>query len=128
MSNKWPGVEDRYFALIDEQREGEHKIPLGIAAFVEVQRNIWVAHMVAQRGLRAADNKRPLRYTALMRAMKIVAQKIETIREIHGKPVTIHCPKFGSDLAGGNWEFIEALIEEIWLEKGIDVVAYEFEG
>ena len=28
--------------------------------------------------------------------------------------IEIHCPKFGSGLAGGNWEFIKDLIEDIW--------------
>jgi hypothetical protein len=28
----------------------------------------------------------------------------------------IHAPKFGSGLAGGNWNFIENLIEDIWID------------
>jgi hypothetical protein len=28
---------------------------------------------------------------------------------------------FGSALSGGNWDFIENLIEDIWLIKGINV-------
>ena len=30
-------------------------------------------------------------------------------------PVEIRCPMFGSGLAGGNWAFIEELIDEIWI-------------
>ena len=38
-----------------------------------------------------------------------------------------HCCKFGSDLAGGKWELIEELIKETWVDRGFDVVVYEFE-
>jgi hypothetical protein len=30
--------------------------------------------------------------------------------------VEIHSPKFGSGLAGGNWNFIEELIKDIWYD------------
>jgi hypothetical protein len=36
--------------------------------------------------------------------------------------VQIHAPKFGSGLAGGNWNFIEELIKDIWLN--IPVMIY----
>jgi hypothetical protein len=35
--------------------------------------------------------------------------------------VEIHCPKFGSGLAGGNWAFIEDLIEDIWGKYSVTV-------
>ena len=37
--------------------------------------------------------------------------------------VQIHAPKFGSGLAGGNWNFISCLIEDIW--DGIPVFIYD---
>jgi hypothetical protein len=36
------------------------------------------------------------------------------------KPVII-CPKFGSGLAGGKWDFIEELIIDCWCKQSIDV-------
>jgi len=38
----------------------------------------------------------------------------------------IHCPQFGSGLAGGNWEFITELIEDIWVENGLAITVYEY--
>ena len=38
--------------------------------------------------------------------------------------IEIHCPKFGSGLAGGNWHFIENLIEDIWTAYFVTVYNY----
>lgn len=40
--------------------------------------------------------------------------------------MSIHCPKFGSLRAGGNWEFILELINETWVDRGINVTIYEY--
>jgi hypothetical protein len=37
--------------------------------------------------------------------------------------VQIHAPKFGCGLAGGNWNFIQDLITDIW--KNIQVFVYQ---
>jgi hypothetical protein len=37
----------------------------------------------------------------------------------------IHAPKFGAGLACGNWDFIEELINECWIGRGIPVTIYE---
>jgi O-acetyl-ADP-ribose deacetylase (regulator of RNase III) len=92
-----------------------------------------VANMIAQRGyIDEENNPRPLRYDALVQCMIQVAAYAKGINFFGDRPnikkVSIHCPKFGSGLAGGNWEFIEKLIEDIWLSQGLDVTVYEFDG
>jgi hypothetical protein len=45
--------------------------------------------------------------------------------EIRNYPnATIHCPLFGSKLAGGDWLFVETLIEDCWLRVGIPVFVH----
>ncbi len=94
--------------------------------------DVIVVNMVAQHNTVSADNPIPLKYKALIECM--VGVREDVIRTLHmkpeyeGKEPVIHCPKFGSDLAGGNWDFILELIREIWLEHCIDVVVYEFEA
>ena len=61
-----------------------------------------------------------------MSCMAEVYSYIEMVKSQTSNPVVIHTCKFGSDLAGGNWEFILELIREIWLENGIHVVVYEY--
>jgi len=87
-----------------------------------------VANMIAQDGVRGnSDFDTPLRYVSLIKCMLRVALWIKVEQSKYpNKLFTIHAPKFGSELAGGNFDFILELIREIWLENGINVVVYEF--
>jgi hypothetical protein len=38
--------------------------------------------------------------------------------------IQIHAPKFGCGLAGGNWNFIENLIQDIWNSYNITIYNY----
>lgn len=98
---------------------------LGRTQVIEVDRDIFVANMVAQvfycrQGLRSS---RPLYYNALVTCMETVAKFLLD----HDTWVThILAPKFGSELAGGNWDFVEDLIYDIWIERGIPVKIVEY--
>lgn len=83
--------------------------------------DIAVANMVAQHGI--SRSGRPLRYNALAACMDQVAQVAKTFRGS-----TIFCPMFGSGLAGGRWDFIEELIKDCWLNKGMDVRVFYLKG
>lgn len=72
----------------------------------------FICNMVAQRGV---GGVRPLRYNALIKCMETVA----TLAVDHDIP--IHAPMFGSKLAGGDWNLIEKLIEDCWLQRNITV-------
>ena len=75
------------------------------------------ANMISQNGLINATNTRPLNYAALVYSMNEVRQyykKLNSQRD--SSTIEIHCPKFGSGLAGGNWDFIEQLIQDIWYD------------
>jgi hypothetical protein len=53
--------------------------------------------------------------------MEKVKDKIFDLdRTLHIKGA-IFCPRFGSDLAVGNWDVIKEMILEIWCDAGIDV-------
>jgi len=86
---------------------------------------IFVANMIAQNGVRGPENPKPIKYEALVNCMQAVAER-SVHRSLQHYPVEIHAPKFGSDLAGGNWSFIEELIEEIWKDFS-SVTIYQLE-
>jgi len=93
---------------------------LGNVQIVEVDAGVWVANMIAQHStISRSPGSKPIRYAALIRCMEEVG---DFCRE---NGVEIYCPKFGSDLAGGTWEFIEELIEEVWSEIPVTVCIYE---
>jgi len=94
---------------------------------------IYVVNMIAQEGVRSGLNPKPIRYWALMKCMERVKEFIGGLKEIAdydgnnpNREVVIHTCRFGSDLAMGNWEFIKELIDEIWVDSGIDVVIYNY--
>lgn len=108
--------------------EGMPPLQLGRTQAVEVEPSVYVANMVAQvfycrKGLRSS---RPLYYNALVTCMETVAKFITTSGEWSPIPLRILAPKFGSELAGGKWEFVEDLIYDIWIEKQISVTVVEY--
>lgn len=99
-----------------------NKYGLGDTQFVTVVPDeecggITVCNMVAQHGI---GGKRPLRYNSLSKCMDAVAK---FAREDFPDSKII-CPAFGSGLAGGDWSFIEHLIQDCWLDAGIDVTVF----
>lgn len=70
--------------------------------------------------------ERPLNYNALVHCMNDLVEKIG-YKTLCGLKSRIVAPKFGSLRAGGNWDFIEKLIEDCWTNNGIDVTIVSFE-
>lgn len=89
-----------------------------------------VANMVAQ----TLGGSRPLSYSRLAECMIEVADHSCLLRKYvleqplykrlfpQGSSLRIAAPMFGSGLAGGDWNFIERLIEDCWLRNGIEEV------
>lgn len=124
VSQEYPEVKDNYH-LLGKKFLNDHP---GYVQFVTVgyepkySRSLVVANMIAQNGIKKPNNPRPLNYAYLVKSMVEVKKFILT-KFNKDNPVEIHCPKFGSGLAGGNWKLISYLIEDIW--SNIKVVVYE---
>ena len=103
------------------------KTKLGYVQYVSVFKDSFYGHeiifanMIAQNGTINRSNPRPLNYEALFKCMLDVRN---FIHQSDKEKIEIHCPKFGSGLAGGNWIFINDLIRDIW--KGISVTVYGY--
>jgi hypothetical protein len=110
LAKAYPISRTVYFAKHNEfgLNLGEVQIPL-------VDDGVYVANMIAQNGIssgRTGDisrvNSKPIRYAALCQCLNKVNMLFEDC--------DVYAPKFGSGLAGGNWEFIEELIDEILVD------------
>jgi len=115
IKQKFPECVKIYFIRTDS-RYGL-KCRLGETLFgVSENKKIVIANMIAQSGVVGPDNPKPIKYWALVMAMKEV--ELECLYRIRdGNKVVIHAPEFGSMRAGGNFDFIKELIQEIWKEK-----------
>src|SRR3954453_10846080 len=97
LSKKWPGPEAEYRRW---HREGTN-FALGEVQLVEVGPCLWVANMVGQHGIRAGSSGPPIRYDALRRCLEKVAA------EAARRSASVHMPRIGCGLAGGEWERVE---------------------
>lgn len=105
---KWPNVKRFYHSLKQNQKLGQI-----IPVKVEINPNKYVVNMIGQHGVGLDKNGNPpVRYLALGVAMQ---RTVKWFDEIDILQPVIYCPKFGASLAKGRWEFIEELINEIWL-------------
>lgn len=111
LSAKWNYPEDFYRA--------RQQYPLGHVDVlsVDVVDDIYVANMIAQHGTRPdANDIPPIRYLALTDAL----YKVNTIANEMG--ATLHMPRIGCGLAGGDWRAVEAVIKKT---VTVDVTVYD---
>lgn len=116
LGKRYPKARQKYLDFCDSHvRAGGNPLDLlGKTQFVEHEGQplVTVCNMCAQD----LDGKRPLFYNHLAACMTDVAKFIGKRR-----PARIVAPFFGSALAGGNWVFIQELIQDCWLSKDIPV-------
>ena len=97
-------------ALSDAYPEAEHayrraSLGLGDTLIQAIDPDLTIVHLCAQRGYRGPNNPQPLDYTALRTCLA-------ALRFSTPPGTTIHMPRIGGGLGGGDWATIEALIAE----------------
>lgn len=119
VAKRYPIVKQNFHML-------GHDAVLGYVQFVTVKQDpiyrnkLIFANMIAQNGVIAKNNPRPLKYHALVACMTKVRKFAEDCRKNEeNSDVEIYAPKFGSGLAGGDWNFITDLIEDIWANQKV---------
>lgn len=111
LSKRWKEPEESY-----RNNQNHH---LTNVEFIQVENDIIVANMIAQRGVgKRINGKPPISYGALRVCLNDVNDYAKT------KNASIHMPKIGSGLAGGDWNVIEKIIKET---TTVDVFVYCFE-
>jgi O-acetyl-ADP-ribose deacetylase (regulator of RNase III) len=115
ISQRWPEPRDEFLLL-----HSRRALILGMVQLVPVERNISVANMIAQTGIKAVEGVPPIRYDALRECLKQLGF------QAHQWRASIHMPRIGCGLAGGQWDKVETLIED-WL-PGTQVYVYDLPG
>jgi hypothetical protein len=115
LSKHYPIVKENYHLLGSSFLKNN----LGYVQFVEVYKDSTFGHrlifanMIAQKGTISKKNPRPLNYLALVKCMNQINMFVSKNFN-NDTRVEIHAPRFGCGLAGGNWNFVEELISDIW--------------
>lgn len=117
VSRRWPEPAAAYRAW---HHEGGNGFALGAVQVVPVAPILWVANMIAQHGTRPdRTGRQPIRYAALSRCLGALA--------VHAtaRGASVHMPRIGAGLAGGDWNLIEQLITTQLCKAGIAVTVYD---
>ena len=121
VSEKYPEVKANFHMLGSKAKLGQTQF-INVKTDKTYRHSIVFANMIAQNKLVSPKNQRPLNYAALVYCMNEVRSLAKKMQSGSDKQnVEIHCPKFGSGLAGGNWNFIADLISDIWFDMTVFV-------
>ncbi len=115
LSKRWPEPEAAYR---DWFKTGDD-FDLGKIRLVGIAPALWVANMIAQEGLHATAAGPPIRYDALERCLGELALASTRLS------ATVHMPRIGAGLAGGDWKQIERLIRDQLVDHGVSVTVYD---
>ena len=115
---KWPTAQQAYRQWAYDNRQ---HLSLGNVHLAEAEDNLAVVSMVAQRGYGPSDKPR-IRYSALrscLERLSVFAAK---------EKATVHMPRIGTGLAGGSWNIVSELIDDVLCRAGINVFVYDLPG
>ncbi|WP_329551802.1 macro domain-containing protein [Streptomyces sp. NBC_00696] len=117
LSRRWPEPEKAYRAWHRDRAAND--FGLGAVQLVQVERQVWVANMIGQRGIRTGSKGVPVRYDAIDTALTHLAEKAAEL------DASVHMPRIGCGLAGGKWSRVEPLITDRLVGRGIAVSVYD---
>lgn len=113
LAKRWPASEWAYRSAFDNP--GQPRPALGDVIWVNVhgglpgdRTDLFVANLIGQHGVKGntEDGEVPIRYDAINVGFRTIARAV-----LDRYPATIHMPRMGCGLAGGDWRVIEALIK-----------------
>jgi len=121
LSKKWTAPQQQFLNWYKGRTNNSFE--LGQAHFVKVETSpdgIWVANMIGQHKVRSSKTGPPIRYEAVEKCLEAVRQKAKNWE------ASIHMPRIGCGLAGGEWTEIEAIIIKQLSVYDVPVFVYDF--
>jgi O-acetyl-ADP-ribose deacetylase (regulator of RNase III) len=126
LSKKWKEPEGSYREWYrNKECQGIGEITpfeLGEVQFVEINHFTQVANLIGQHGVKFGSDGPPVRYEAIKAGFQKIKRHIQENMGING--ASIHMPRIGCGLAGGNWGKIYEIIKEVFGDSDISVNVY----
>lgn len=127
LSKRWSGPEEMYRMWAAMPRPlpsfaagGAGAFELGNVQYVDVGPGLTVANMLAQRGIRHDPQAPPaVDYEALTECLARVGEAA-----LHSA-ASVHMPRIGCGLGGGEWSIVEETIENTLVVYGVPVTVYD---
>ena len=117
LSARWPQPEAAYRAWHRDRDSNDFE--LGAVQLVAVDEALWVANIVGQHGLNHGPAGPPVRYEAIEAGLGDLADEAETLG------ASVHMPRIGCGLAGGEWSVVERIIDRSLVIAGVPVTVYD---
>lgn len=118
LSSKWKQPEESYRLWA----KSKDNFKLGEIQTVQVESDTWVGNMIGQRDTKFAENGTPpVRYDAINKCL----QKIGEFALENNS--SVHLPRIGCGLAGGQWTEVEPLLIKNLIDRNISVTVYDFD-
>lgn len=117
ISNRWSEPEIKYRGWY--RGRGENDFELGALQLVPVEPDLWVANMIGQHDVKRGPQGPPVRYDALEKALGALAEEARAI------DASVHTPRIGCGLAGGEWHVVEAILERTLCKAGVRAFVYD---
>ena len=117
ISKRWPEPERSYRAW--HKGSGDGPFELGAVQFVEVEPSLWVANLIGQHGIRRSKGLPSVRYEAIRAGL----ERVRGFALEHS--ASVHMPRIGCGLAGGNWSELEPILLGALSSKGVDATVYD---
>ena len=117
LSARWPEPEASYHAWYAGRADND--FALGAVQLVGVEDDLWVANMIGQRDVLAGPSGPPVRYEAIELAL------LTLVNEAHARDASVHMPRIGCGLAGGDWPTVEDIIDRTLIAHHVAVTVYD---
>jgi O-acetyl-ADP-ribose deacetylase (regulator of RNase III) len=120
LAKRFPETERAYRAWA----AGTTDLPfaLGQVQFVQVLPTLEVANLIGQHDIARKNrptDQPPVRYEAIRTGLARVRERSEQHQ------ATLHMPRIGAGVAGGDWTVIERLIRDELVAHGIETTVYD---
>jgi len=124
IAKKWPHVKTAYRNWID------HGAELGQIQLVKAEPGIAICNLIGQRNTKnqiIGDIEiPPIRYEAVYEGFVRLRRAILAFQYKDIGNISLHMPRMGCGLAGGNWDMIHLQIDDALDDIDIDIYVYDF--
>ena len=118
LKNRLPAAQTAFQEWVATDRS---RLRLGRSHVADLAADISVTTMVAQRGYGPAAKPR-IAYAALRTCLREVADAAAE------RGASVHMPRIGVGMAGGDWGIVSELIDDALVSRGLDVTVYSLPG
>lgn len=95
---------------------------LGQVQFVRVRPDLEVANLIGQHDIARKNtptDQPPMRYEAIRAGLAKVRERAEQLR------ATLHMPRIGAGVAGGEWDIIAGIVHDELVTYGLETTVYD---